>query len=144
MSEEFIIEGIPRDVEADLIEALAVYGIHASTIVPADREPGIIRISRTGSGDSNTPDLQGSRDIPQIQVETWGKDSVEAFDLAQKVYAGFKALEWQGHTVPEAAMHTLRMDAPRSYDDDLAPDLYRVIFSAQFITDFTEVTLTKE
>lgn len=132
---------VPRDVEADLIQGLASFGITASTIVPADRGAGQVRVSRTGG---MTDGYQGQRDRAEILVEVWEEDSVSAFDQAQRVYAGIKALESTGFVVPGVALHGLEIDPPRAYDDSQAPNLYRVTFTAAFTTDFTFIELTKE
>lgn len=131
---------VPRDVEADVVQALARFGIEASTIVSAERGPGAIRISRTG-GDL---EAQRMRDNPRVLVEVWDRDPPAAFDRAVQVYAAFQTFDARGTILPGVAVHDMDLQSPRSYDDPLAPTLARVQFVADYLTDLTTLSLKED
>lgn len=136
---EYVVE-VPRDAEADVIVALAGFGVAASTLVPVDREAGMVRVSRTGG--ELTAHQQ--RDRPLMLVEVWEKTSPAAFDSALRAWAAFRVMENQGYLLPGVAVHDVDLQVPRALDDDLAPDLFRVQFTVEMTTPLTEITLTKE
>lgn len=136
----YLVEYVPRDVEADLVAGLATFGVVAAAEVPAEREPGMVRVSRTGGALRH----QKTRDGPEVLVETWGEDAVEAFDTAQRVWAVFRTWEIRGYIAPGVVVHDMDLDVPRTRDDELAPELHRCQFVASFTTDLTEIELTEE
>lgn len=140
VSESFLVEAVPRDVEADVLAGLARFGFQASTEVPIDREAGTVRVSRTGGG----LELNSQRDRPQVLVEVWGDTSVDAFDTAIRVWAAFRIWGDRGWIVPGVAVHDVDADVPRARDDELAPELYRTQFVSTFLTDLTTIELTEE
>lgn len=128
---------VPRDIETDILIGLEQLGITAQTIVPDDRDAGLIRVSRIGG----ELQAEGMRDNPNVLVETWGENSVDAFDRIIPVWAAFRAFEDRGIIHDDVAVHDLDIQPPRALDDPLAPGLYRVQFTAQFLTDLTETTV---
>lgn len=128
---------VPRDIEADLLIGLSNFGIQASTIVPADRQIGTVRVSRQGG----ELVAHGTRDNPLVLVEAWASNSVDAFDLVRPIWAVFQVFELRGTIHSDVAVHDLQLQPPRALDDPLAPDLYRVQFTAQFLTDLDEITI---
>lgn len=131
----------PRDIEADLVASLAQAGITAATIVPADRATGTVRISRTGG---TTDEYDGHRDIADLLIEVWEKDSVTAYRTAQCCYAALVALAMRGNTAQGAPIYRAEVAPPRAYDDPQAPELYRVTFTAQISTTLENITITLE
>ena len=55
--------------------------------------------------------------------------------------AVFQVFELRGTIHSDVAVHDLQLQPPRALDDPLAPDLYRVQFTAQFLTDLDEITI---
>ena len=139
-AQQYVVEYVPRDVEADLVAGLAPFGVEAASEVPEDRVPGMVRVSRTGGALRH----QKTRDGPEVLVETWGEDAVEAFDIAQRVWAVFRTWEIRGFITPGVVVHDMDLDVPRTRDDELAPELHRCQFVVSFTTDLTEIELTEE
>lgn len=127
----------PRDAEADLITALHGFGVTAQTLVPADRGPGLVRVSRVG-GDLTA---QKTRDRPLMLVEVWEKDSVSAWDAAVRVWAAVRTMGHFQFLFDGLSMQNLELQAPRALDDDQAPGLFRVQFTAQYTVPLTTITL---
>lgn len=136
---QYVVE-VPRDAEADVIVALRGFGVASSTLVPAEREPGMVRVSRVG-GDLTA---HQQRDRPLMLVEVWEQTSPAAFDAALRAWAVFRVLENRGTLLPGVALHDVDLQVPRALDDDLAPDLFRVQFTVEMTIPLTEITLTKE
>lgn len=134
---EYIVD-VPRDVEADLVAALAALGVQVATVVPAAREPGLVRVSRTGG---STDGFHGTRDRAEVLFEVWAENSVDAFDAAQRVYGAMRVLEHVQELPDGVGFSDLELSPPRSYDDPQAPDLYRVTMTSSFTTDLTTITL---
>ena len=82
-AQQYVVEYVPRDVEADLVAGLAPFGIEAASEVPEDRGPGMVRVSRTGGALRH----QKTRDGPEVLVETWGEGSAQA-RLARWIVGG--------------------------------------------------------
>lgn len=136
---EYIVD-VPRDAEADVLDALARFGVQASTIVPGARGPGTVRVSRTG-GDLV---MQQQRDRPLMLIEVWEETSPAAFDAALRAWAVFWILENEGFLIPGVALSGVDLQVPRALDDELAPDLHRVQFTVEMTIPLTEITLTEE
>lgn len=132
---------VPRDIEADIVASFAEAGIKASTIVPADRKAGTIRVSRTGGTDD---EYEGQRDVADLLVEVWADDSVEAYATAQRCYAALMALALRGRTAQGEAIYSVEVAPPRTYDDPLTPDLYRVTLTAQISTTLENISIHLE
>lgn len=131
----------PRDIEADIVASFAEAGINASTIVPADRKTGTVRVSRTGG---TTDEYEGERDVADLLVEVWAADSVQAYAIAQRCYAALMALAFRGRTAQGEAIYSAEVAPPRTYDDPLAPDLYRVSFTATISTTLENISIHLE
>lgn len=99
----------------------------------------MIRISRTGGDLSH----EGQRDRPEVLVEVWEKNSVDAFDRAQYVWAVFQVLAHFGEILPGVAIHDMDLQPPRALDDELAPDLYRIQFLVIMTTDLMEIEVRR-
>ncbi|MEX3600488.1 hypothetical protein [Kocuria carniphila] len=136
---EYIVEA-PRDAEADVLEALARFGVWASTIVPGARGAGTVRVSRVGGDLTN----QQQRDRPLMLIEVWEETSPAAFDAALRAWSVFRTLENEGFLIPGVALHNVDLQVPRALDDELAPDLCRVQFTVEMTIPLTEITLTEE
>lgn len=137
MADSYLIEDVPRDVEADILAGLARFGITASTEVRENREAGDVRVSRTGGALAHNH----TRDRPEVLIEVWGADGVDAFDSALRVYAAFRIWGNRGEITPGVVIHDVDADVPRTRDDELAPDLHRVQFVVTFMAELTTVEL---
>lgn len=131
----------PRDIEADIVASFAESGINASTIVPADRKTGTVRVSRTGG---TTDEYEGKRDVADLLVEVWSDDSAQAYATAQRCYAVLMALTRRGRTAHGEAIYSTHIAPPRTYDDPLAPELYRVTFTATITTTLENLSIHLE
>lgn len=132
---------VPRDIEADLVASFAQAGVKASTIVPAYRGAGTVRVSRTGGTDDA---YKGQRDIADVLIEVWEEDSETAYKVAQRCYGILMALAYRGTTAYGAPIYELTTAPPRAYDDPQAPDLYRVTFVANIATTLETITIELE
>lgn len=132
---------VPRDIEADLVASFAQAGVKASTIVPADRGAGTVRVSRTGGSDD---EYEGQRDVADVLIEVWEEDSESAYKVAQRCYGILMALAHRGTTAYGAPIYKLTTAPPRAYDDPQAPDLYRVTFVANIATTLETITIELE
>lgn len=117
---------VPRDAEADMITYLSP-AFTASTRIFEGRGPGQIRVQRIGG------DLvhQGQRDRPLMLFEVWETRSDSAWDLAMRLWAFIRILEYYPDRHPSGAFHDLDIQVPRSHDDPDAPDLFRLQFTVE-------------
>lgn len=129
---------VPRDVEADVVAHFRSNGLQAQTEIGAERFPGMVRVTRTG-GDL----LNAVQDTPQVLVETWEKDSVASWALAQKAWA-LLAVAFVQQQINGVELYDVDLDVPRTLDDDLAPELHRHQFLAVLTVPMTELTITVE
>ncbi|MFW0112114.1 hypothetical protein [Rothia sp. CCM 9416] len=132
---------VPRDIEADMVASLRQAGIKASTIVPAERGAGTVRVSRTGGTDD---DYEGQRDTADLLIEVWEEDSISAYATAQRAYAALLALAMRGTTATGQPIYKAEIAPPRAYDDPQAPALYRVTFTATISTTLETITIHLE
>lgn len=137
---EVLIVPTPRDFEADVLEALAVYGVEAATMAPEAVEAGTIRVSRTGGHLY----MDSERDRAEGLIEVWATNSVEAFDMAVRPWAVIRAMGHTGFLVPGVAAHNVVLDPPRALDDPHRTHLYRVQFSFQMTIPLADYRLDPE
>lgn len=135
-----IVAEVPRDVEADVVAHFRANGLEAQTELDPndDRDPGTVRVTRTGGQLSNLV-----QDIPQILVETWEKDSVASWKLAQHAWALLSAAG-QLQQLNGVELYDVDLGVPYTLDDELAPGLHRHQFVATLTVPLTDLTITVE
>lgn len=128
----------PRHVEADVVTALKDFDIKASTLVPKDLRSGTVRISRTGG----PLDRHQTRDLPEVLIEVWDESPTTSFQTARRVWAAFRAIGSRGWIRPGVSCTNVQCDPPRAYDDEQAPNLYRMQFVVSMLMPLEDVTIT--
>ncbi|MCC5781377.1 hypothetical protein CRM73_00140 [Kocuria sp. CCUG 69068] len=129
---------VPRDVEADVVAHFRANELPAQTEIDDERAPGMVRVTRTGGELSNFV-----QDVPQILIETWEKNSVASWALAQRAWA-LLALASARQQINGVELYDVDLGVPYTLDDDLAPELHRHQFLAVLTVPLTELTLSVE
>lgn len=127
---------VPLDVEAAIVGWLRSLEYNAATRVPANRAPGMIRVSRVGG----EPISGRVRDQPRILVEVWGANQGESFDLAQRLFGVF---EYAGKYQKPDGLGVAKCvpSPPVTFEDYDAPDLYRHQFTVEMLTQMGRMTV---
>jgi hypothetical protein len=127
---------VPLDVEAAVVGFLRDLEYNASTRVPAQRVPGMIRVSRVGG----EPIKDRVRDQPRILVEVWGANQGDSFDLAQRLFGVF---EYAGkkQAIPDLGLAKCVPSPPVTFDDYDAPELHRHQFTVEMLTQMGRLTI---
>lgn len=127
---------VPLDVEAAIVGWLRSLEYNAATRVPANRAPGMIRVSRVGG----EPISGRVRDQPRILVEVWGANQGESFDLAQRLFGVF---EYAGKYQKPDGLGVAKCvpSPPVTFEDYDAPELYRHQFTVEMLTQMGRMTV---
>lgn len=128
---------VPRDIESDILIALADFGLQAVTTPPKFVTAGTVRISRTGGPLTDSR----QRDRPQVLVEVWAESGPDAYDAAIAVWGALRAMEARGILHDDVAVYNMDLDPPRALDDPQVPAMYRVQFLVTLTTTLTEIAL---
>jgi hypothetical protein len=127
---------VPLDVEAGVIMWLRSMGVWASTQVPKDRTPGMIRVSRVGGELIK----DGVRDQPRMLVEGWHVDQEKSWDQIIRLY-GLFVYAGQTQAIPAIGVTRCRPTPPVTLEDYDAPELYRHQFEVDMMTQMGTLTV---
>lgn len=117
----------PPDVVAGVLGFFRARGYDARTRVPVVREPGMVRVSRTGGQAANL-----YQDRPRVLVEVWESDQPKSFDLCRTLWGLIAAIESEDDLLPGVVTHHIEpASMPMQFPDDLAPDMDRHQFEIE-------------
>lgn len=123
---------VPHDVEAAFVGYLGGLGYSVSTRVPSKRQPGMIRLTRSGGSLGRDAIL----DNPQLLVEVWGKDQADSWDRAIALYADLMRAAYLGEPASIGITH-MQPEPPVTFEDEYAPELHRHIMNVSIVCHLT-------
>lgn len=124
----------PPDVVAALVGYLRGYGFDAATKVPAEREPGMVRVSRVGGAPRSLV-----QDEAEILIECWHTDQGESFDLARAIWVLIASIEDQ-EAIPGLVTHHIEPTSSLlQFPDEQAPDMDRHQLTCRLLVAMDEI-----
>lgn len=111
----------PADVVAGMVGFLRGRGIPASTRVPNQRIPGMVRVTRIGG-----QPLSLYQDDARLLIEIWESTHELAFDLARRIWGMLAAVSEDDQSAfPGLVTYRAAPDIPVQHPDEYSPELDR-------------------
>lgn len=124
----------PPDVVAALVAFLRSHGFNATTRVPTTRQPGMVRVSRTGGFPRSLV-----QDEAEVLIECWHTSQDASFDLARSIWVLIAAIEEQ-ETIPGLTTHRIEPTSSLlQFPDEQAPDMDRHQLTCRLLVAMDEI-----
>ena len=117
----------PADVVTAVIGFLKSKGVNARDVVPRERPPGMVRVTRSGG-----QPISYTQDQAMILIEVWDKTTLKSWNTAIRLWALFAAIEEQD-TIPGLLTYKVIPTIPIQMPDEYAPELDRQQFTVEII-----------